>query len=221
MRRGEPLSSARVIGISGLACLLVWLVGVVATAWLWPEPYANVWLLVLEMALTGRAVNIAHGYSDGYSPWFLLFQCGLQDIWLVLVCYPLLVAGDEGIARMPVLGGVRRSMVASAEAHRERIERWGVPGLALMVFIPFWSTGALVGTALGHALGLSARRLMAVVIGSHLASVLSLLWLFDHVVAWTEALNASWLRFLPWMVLALLALVHFGGRALRPSDGTG
>lgn len=208
---GSSSIAARV-GFAGAACLVLWTAGVLLAAWLWPEPYAGVWALVLEMAFTGRAVNIAHGYADGYSPYFLLFQCGLQDVWLVLLMYPLLVAGDAGIGQLPVLGGIRRSMESAATTHQDRIARWGVPGLAFMVFVPFWSTGALVGTAIGHALGLGALRLMAVVIGAHLASVLVLLWLFDHVVSWTEALNGSWLRFLPWMVLALLATVHFAGK---------
>ncbi|MCO4745948.1 MAG: small multi-drug export protein [Proteobacteria bacterium] len=198
----------------GLAILAGWAAVLLATAWWWPEPYSGVWALVLEMAFTGRAVNIAHGYADGYSPWFLLMQCGLQDIWLILICYPLLLAGDEGLSRVPALGKIRSSMAAAAAAQQGRVERWGTPGLAFMVFIPFWSTGALVGLALGHAMALRPHRLLAIVIGSHMASVVTLLVLFDYVASWAEALNSSLLRFLPWAVLALLAVVHFGGKAL-------
>lgn len=212
----SPLLSAtdRAIGWSGVAIALIWAVALVGVAWWRPDPYAGVWVLVLEMAFTGRAVNIAHGYADGYDPLYLFLQCGAQDVWLVLLAWPAIVAGEAWLERVPLLGRLVGGVHRTALAHKDRVARFGVPGLAAFVFFPFWSTGVLVGAAVGHLLGMRAALLLPVVIVAHLLSVASLVWLFAEMTAWSAFLESGLLRFLPWLVLGTLLGVHLAGKAL-------
>ena len=207
--------SARLIGLAGVATALVWLTGLVVAARVQPEPYAGVWLLVIEMAFTGRAVNIAHGVRDGYDTWFLLFQCGLQDVALLLCAWPGIVLGEAAAERVPVVGGWVRGWHETARTHQKWMDRFGVAGLIVFVFFPFWSTGVLVGGAIGRLMGMRTAPLLITCLVSHLASVVSLLWLFDWVASVSGALESGVMAYLPWIVLGVLASVWALMQVLR------
>ena len=195
---------AKRIGVVGVIVAVVWGIGLVAAAVAQPEPYAGVWLLVVEMAFTGRAVNIAHGVRDGYSTAFLLFQCGLQDVALLLCAWPGVVLGEAAAERIPVIGGWVRGWHDTARTHQAWMDRFGVIGLIVFVFFPFWSTGVLVGGAVGRLMGMRTAPLIATCLLAHLASVVSLLWFFDLVAQWSDALNSGVMAYLPWIVLGTL-----------------
>lgn len=206
--------NAKRIGALGAALGLLWATGLVILALYQPDPYAGVWMLVLEMAFTGRAVNIAHGVRDAYHPAVLLFQAGLQDIVLILCAWPLIVLGEAAAERIPVVGGVVRGWHDSARRHQDWADRFGVLGLIAFVFFPFWSTGVLVGGALGHLMGMRTLPVLLTCILAHLASVASLLWAFDRVAAVSGVLEHGVMAYLPWLVLGLLASVWGLGKLI-------
>lgn len=200
--------TARRIGAAGWALLVPWLTFVLYMAWRYPEPYAQAWRLVLELAFLGIAVNIADGTSIGCHPAYLAVQCGLQDIILVLIAYPWIVRGYESARHIPVFGRFLRGVHASAQLHRRYIEPLGAVGLWLFTFFPFWSTGALVGTALGYLIGIRAAVLLPITLSAHLVSVASMIVFFDWMEGVAEALSGGAVRFLPWAVIAVLAIIY-------------
>lgn len=198
---------AKQIGAVGVAVFLVWLAGMVFMAIRQPQPYAGVWLLVVEMAFTGRAVNIAHGVRDGYATSFLFFQCGLQDVALLLCAWPGLVLGESAAQRIPIVGGWVSGWHETAKTHQAWMDRFGIVGLIVFVFFPFWSTGVLVGGAIGKLMGMRTGPLLITCLLAHIASVVSLLWFFDVVASFSDALDSGFMAYLPWIVLGTLASV--------------
>lgn len=180
--------------------LVVW--GIVA-----PDPYAHGWRLVLELAFMGRVVSIADGVANGFSTAYLLVQTGVQDILLLLVLYPPVVAACEGIAGRGFFGRWLEGLRATAETHKSRVEPLGAIGLWVFVFFPFWSTGALVGGVVGYLLGMRMRVVFASVFTGHVLSVLVLLFAFDAVRDAVEVFDSSLVKFLPWIVLALMVAI--------------
>lgn len=185
---------------------VVWAGGLIVWALLQPEPYADGWRLVLELLFLGRAVSIADGIANDFGPLYLLFQNGLEDIVLLLVLYPWVVAAYEGVAEHPLLEKTINPVRRTAEANRRIVEPFGVIGLWAFVFFPFWSTGALVGGVVGYLLGMRTWLVFTSVVAGHLISVVSLVWFFDLTREMLGAFEEGWVRFLPWLVLAVLAL---------------
>lgn len=207
----------RAIAIVGWSLFAFWAVVLIAWGVIEPDPYAQGWRLVLWLAFTGRLVNLADGVANGFSTPYLLFQSGLQDIILLLVAYPILIAAYEGRERRGFIGKRIDAIRESAERHKKRVEPWGALGLWVFVFFPFWSTGALVGGMVGYLLGMRTIVVFGSVISGHVLSVLSLVFFFDVMRNVAESFNQGIVKFIPWIVLGiLLALAAFGRFGSRP-----
>ena len=89
------MSLAR-IGHLRWALFAVWSAVLVVWGIVEPDLYASGWRLVVELAFLGRLVTIADGTAAGFSNAYLLVQSGVQDIILLLVLYPVVIAAHEG-----------------------------------------------------------------------------------------------------------------------------
>jgi len=192
------------MGRFGWVLLAAWVAVLAGYALLQPDPYAKGWRLVLELAFVGRAVNISDGIPAGFSKLYLLIQCGLQDIIMIMILYPWIVTGYEHARKRRFVLRTIDYLHQSAERHKHRIEPFGAVGLCLFVFFPFWSTGALVGSVVGYLLGMRTWLIFASVITGHLTSVVALIWFLDAMHEVAESFSEGIAQFLPWFVLAFL-----------------
>ena len=197
--------SIRRIEIFGWALFAVWATGLVTWAIVEPEPYRKGWILVLEMAfIGGRAVNVAHGVSDGFSTTYLLFQCGLQDVVYTCIVYPWIVRVYRGASNTGWFGRFIAGLDETMEDNRKLIEPFGGFGLWMFVFFPFWSTGVVNGALLGFLLGMRTRVNLGIVLSAHLASTVAFLFFFDAIAGVIESAGEGWLKWLPWIVIGVL-----------------
>ncbi len=199
----------------GWGIFLGWAAVLVACGLFAPEPYAQGWRLVLELLFLGRAISIADGIASGFGSIYLMFQNGLEDIILLLVLYPWVVAAYEGVSGHRLLRGTIERVRRTAEANRKVVEPWGVIGLWTFVFFPFWSTGALVGGVVGYLLGMRTWVVFTSVFAGHLLSVAALVWLFDLSREMLASFEQGWVKFLPWAVLLVLLLITLSWRGLK------
>jgi len=207
----------RLIEKAGLIIFLVYAAVLIAIAIIEPDPYAGAWHLVIGNLLLGRAYNITVGLQEGYHPAYLFFQCGLGDIILLLLVYPLLVAGYRRAIEWRFIGPGIANIRATAEKHKQRIERFGAVGLVAFVLFPAWSTGPLVAGVVGYLVGMrTSVAFTSIVIGNFL-SVAAWIWLIDWMRSFSESLG-PWL---PWIVagsvigLAVAYRVHLVRRRMR------
>ncbi len=200
--------------ILGWVLGVVWLVGVVGAAIVQPVPYADAYRLVLELAIFGgRAVSIGDGVANGFGQGYLFFQCGLQDIAMTLILYPWVLRAFHGAEGLGVLGRFLRALHKSTEKYRRILEPFGVVGVWLFVFFPFWSTGVLNGVVLGYLLGLRIGVNFITCFSSHLVSTVALLLFYERLSVWLESVGSGAMQFIPWVVLGTL-LLGFGVQTL-------
>ena len=205
------MSLARVGQVGG-ALGVVWAAVLVVWGVLDPDPYAGGWRLVLELAFLGHIVSIADGTAAGFGPWYLLVQTGVQDTVLLLVALPVVVAAYESVVRRGGLFGRWLDAVRqTAESQKGMVEPLGAVGLWMFVVFPFWSTGTLIGGVVGYLLGMRLRVILLAVLSGYWVSVVVLIWAFDVMAGMAEALDIGLVRYLPWIVVALL----LGGAVLR------
>ena len=99
---------------------------------------------------------------------------------------------------------------SAAETNQEKIRRYGIFGLFIFVWLPFWMTGPLVGCIIGFFIGLKAwLNLTVVLAGTYVAIcgyALILKKLHDHVIDIGP--------YAPSVLLGVIILL-FGGIQLR------
>jgi len=179
----------RIIERTGQIILTTWFITMVVLGVVLKEPYSGVWQLVLGQVAMGRALSVSTGISMGFSRWFLLVQCSLQDIIILLLVYPFAVAGYRRAVEMSFIGRTIMNIRATAERHRDRLGPWGFVGLVSFVLFPFWGTGALAGGILGYLIGLRTWVTFSSVIIGNFIAVALWIFLFDQMRAFSETMS--------------------------------
>ena len=114
----------------------------------------------------GRAVSISIGYAGGHGHALVV----LVNIWvetvLVLLFYPVFVFSMQKLVVLPKLKQFIERTRSTAEHHRVKVHRYGIIGLLIFVWFPFWMTGPVVGSAIGYLLGFPAWLTVSVVLAS-------------------------------------------------------
>jgi len=192
----------------GQACLTVWITVLICLGVTWPTPYAQAWQLILGQILGGRAVSVSTGLNQGFPKLFLLLQCSLQDITILLLLYPLLVAGYRRVVEIRIVGPAIANVRAAAERSKRNIEPYGAVGLMVFVFFPFWSTGALAGGVVGYLIGMRTWVTFASVITGNFLAVASWIWLFDRMRSFSEHLGDR----LPVVMLVMVLAAAVAGQ---------
>jgi uncharacterized membrane protein len=199
------------ISCLGWTLFAIWAVILIVWGIAEPDPYASGWRLVVELMFLGRLVSVADGITAGFSNAYLMVQSGAQDIILLLVIYPAVIAAHEGsLERGGFVSQGIDTLRRTAERQKHLVEPLGAIGLWIFVFFPFWSTGALVGGVVGYLLGMRTAVVFASVFSGHVLSVVLLILFFDSISELAAAFDNGLAAYAPWIVLAAL----FGGMFL-------
>lgn len=116
--------------------------------------------------LFGRAAGISFGYTFEISNVLVICTNIIIETILVLIFYPLFVFSWRSILVIKPLRRIMKRTSIAAEAHQDNIRKYGIIGLFMFVWIPFWMTGPMAGCAVGFLLGLSPWKTLTIVISS-------------------------------------------------------
>jgi uncharacterized membrane protein len=161
--------------------------------------------------LFGRAAAMAFGYSLELGHALVISVCIIIETILVLICYPLFVFSWRHLLVIKWLKNTFERIHKAAETHKDKVQRYGIIGLFVFVWLPFWMTGPVVGCVIGFLLGLKARINIPVVLAGTSVAILG--WAFfmrrlhDRV--------ASYSSYAPMVILALLIVVIILGNYLH------
>lgn len=148
----------------GIALLGLVVMGLIA---IWsPEIARIIGAMSFTNIILGRAVSLSLGYAAGQGHTLVI----LVNIWiesvLVLLFYPLFVFSMRKLVVFPHLRRFLERTRTTAERHQARVRHYGMIGLFLFVWFPFWMTGPVVGSAVGFLLGFPSWMTVSVVLAA-------------------------------------------------------
>lgn len=160
----------------------------------------------------GRAAGLVSGYSLGLGNAAVIPIVMIVETVYVLTLYPLFVFSWRHLVVIRRLKNVLARIRGAAEAHHGRIQKYGIIGLFVFVWMPFWMTGPVVGAAIGFLIGLRTWFNLPVVLIGTYAAIISWAFFLRHVHGWL----ASYSVYAPVLLLAgLLAIIIVGHRLHR------
>jgi uncharacterized membrane protein len=201
----------------GAALAAAALVGLGAASIRWPEQMLTLVVMSGLNLLIGRAAGMAYGYASGLGHGPVIACNVIVETVQVLVIYPLFVLSCRQWLLPRWLAAPLARLRARAESSHAAVRRFGIAGLFVFVFMPFWMTGPVVGSFVGYLLGLRTRTTLVVVLaGTYVAIAVYALFL-DEVDAWASAYG-RYAAFLTLVALAVLAMLvqHWRGPTRPP-----
>ena len=159
----------------------------------------------------GRAAGMAFGYSLGLGHSAVIAISMVIETILVLVIYPLFVFSWRRLLVINWLKNIFGHIDRSAQAHKGKVKRYGIIGLLVFVWFPFWMTGPVVGCVIGYLLGLRLWvNISAVLVGTYVAifSWAFLLHQLHYRVASYSSYTATVLMLLIVVVIIVGHLLH-------------
>ena len=172
------------------------------------------WLLVpgriLEYAamaglnlVIGRAAGMSFGYATGLSHAQVVPLNILVETIQVLIVYPLFALSWQRLIELRALKPFVARLHGAAESRGGMVRKFGVAGLFVLVFVPFWMTGPVVGSIIGFLIGLRPWVNLSVVLVATYVAIGVWALLLNELSAWAATFN----RFAPYALLVAIVLI--------------
>ena len=168
-----------------------------------PQTLRMIGVMSFTNIVFGWAVSMSMGYAGGYGHALVMPVNMWVETVLVLLFYPLFVFSMRKLVVFPILKRFLERTHAAAERHHDKVRRYGIVGLFIFVWVPFWMTGPVVGAAIGYLLRFPAWLTLSIVLaGTYIA-----------MLGWGYLLFGLYTRvavFGPWMpafIVGILILI--------------
>jgi len=136
------------------------------------QVFRTLLLMTSTHLLAGRAAGMSSGYAGELPRWAVIFASMVIETFMVLLFYPLFVFSYKKLFVFKPLADAMTRARRAAIVHHKQIVRYGIPGLLLFVWFPFWMTGPMAGCVIGFLMGLrNSVNLTVVLSGTYLAII--------------------------------------------------
>lgn len=202
---GETLFSStegRLLGIGlTLAGLMLLAFGI---GWqLFPDSVLSYAAMTGLNLIIGRAAGMSFGYASGFGHAQVIPLNMLVETIQVLVVYPLFALSWRQLIQLRALQPYVTRMYRAAESRGGVVQKFGIAGLFVFVFVPLWMTGPVVGAIIGFLMGLRPWVNLAVVLVSTYIAIGVWGLLLNELNAWAITVN----RFVPYVLFLAIMLI--------------
>lgn len=173
--------------------------------------------------LFGRAAGMAFGYSLGLDSGTIISVCVIVETILVLLFYPLFVFSWRRLLVLKWLKNLFNRTRRVAEARKGRIQKYGIAGLFVFVWFPFWMTGPMIGCVIGFLLGLRTWVNITVVLAGTYFAIFGWAFFLRQFNKQVASYNSYAAMVLVILLIAIVVLGYFLSKNLngdkdRPSQ---
>lgn len=153
--------------------------------------------------IIGRAAGMSFGYASGFGHAQVIPLNMLVETIQVLVVYPLFALSWRQLIQLRALQPYVTRMYHAAESRGGVVQKFGIAGLFVFVFVPLWMTGPVVGAIIGFLIGLRPWVNLAVVLVSTYLAIGVWGLLLNELNAWAITVN----RFAPYVLFLAIMLI--------------
>lgn len=153
--------------------------------------------------IIGREAGMSFGYASGFGHAQVVPLNILIETIQVLVIYPLFVQSTRHLIRLRTLEPFFSRIQRAAASRGGVVQHFGIAGLFVFVFAPFWMTGPVVGAIIGFLIGLRPWLNLAVVLGATYVAIGVWALLLNELNAWASAVN----QYAPYALFVAIVLI--------------
>jgi uncharacterized membrane protein len=174
-----------------------------------PELSHKISAMVMANIVVGRVPSLSLGYASGLSHFYVIATNVYTEMILVTLLYSAFVFSYNNILHIHYLEHFFQKIQEYRIRYETLFDKYGIVGLFIFVFIPFWMTGPIVGAIIGHLIGLKDRTIMITVFIATIFAVT--LWglLLNELIILMNMINSSMIWFILVFGVILVFLVKF------------
>ncbi len=187
----------------GITLLLLYFVLLIALLFLLPENYNTIAAMSVSNVLFGRAAGLSVGLAAELSYEVVIFFNFYIEAVMVFLLYPIFVLSWNKLIDIGFLKEWIESSKHYAVEYHHIIHKYGIFGLLIFVWFPFWMTGPVVGCAIGFLMGLRhVVTLSVVLVGTLIATICWALFL-STLQEWASGFSEH----APWIIVAFIIII--------------
>jgi uncharacterized membrane protein len=153
--------------------------------------------------IIGREAGMSFGYASGFDHAHVVPINILIETIQVLVIYPLFVLSTRQLIKLRALQPFVTRIHRAAESRGGVVRKFGIAGLFVFVFAPFWMTGPVVGAIIGFLIGLRPRVNLPVVLVATYVAIGVWALLLNELNVWAATFN----RYAPFVLFFAIVLI--------------
>jgi uncharacterized membrane protein len=201
--------------LAGIAIAFLYTLWLAVRLLMFPEESQVLVGMTATQLLFGRAAGMAFGYSLGLENSMVIPICMVIETIMVLILFPLFVFSWRHLLVLRWLKRFFQRTQRTAEKRKGVIQKYGIIGLFVFVWFPFWMTGPFIGSIIGFLLGFRLWLNMTVVLGGTYAAVLGWAFFLRHFHEKTSAYSSYAAMILMLLLVAVFFLGHLLHRTLQ------
>lgn len=162
-----------------------------------PEFVHKISAMVVTNVVVGRVPSISLGYASELSHFEVIATNVYIEMIMVTLIYSAFIFSYHNMLQVKFLDKFFHKTHEYREKYSSFFDRFGLLGLFIFVFIPFWMTGPIVGAIIGYLIGLGH---FTIIITVFIATVFAIsMWglLLHELVSLMNMIDSS----LIWIVL--------------------
>ena len=181
-------------------------------SWLFfPDSYKAYAAISVSNFFFGRAAGISVGFAAEINSSIVIGINFIIELLMVLVVYPLFILSWNQLLNIGKLKAWVDRSHQSAQKYRPKIEKFGVYGLFIFVWFPFWMTGPVVGSIIGYLMGFKHRTTLSVVLIGTLIATICWGYFLLFLQNWAATMDQR----APWLIAAGIVLLAIMGYIIR------
>jgi uncharacterized membrane protein len=193
----------------GIAIALAGLIVMGLVAFWSPQTSEMMGAMSFANLFLGTVVAMSIGYTAGYGHVLVVPVNMWVETVVVLLFYPVFVLSMRKMVEFPRLKRYLERTHAAAERHHDMVRRYGIVGLFLFVWFPFWMTGPVVGSVIGYLLGFPAWLTLSIVLAGTFMTMVGWAYLLFGLYT-SAAVFGAWAPVLIVGLIILIVLAAYG-----------
>lgn len=160
--------------------------------------------MVVANIVVGRVPSLSLGYASQLSHFWVIATNIYIEMVMVTLLYSAFIFSYKNILKIKYLDSFFKKIEKYKIKYATLFNRYGILGLFVFVFIPFWMTGPIVGAIIGYLIGLKD---ITVVITVFVATIIAMsIWglLLNELITFMNMFNSSAI----WFIL-VIGIVSF------------
>jgi uncharacterized membrane protein len=184
--------------------LVLFLVGFLSIYYFIDVDFSNkIAAMVVTNIIVGRVPSLSLGYASGLDHIWVIGTNVYIEMVMAAFFYAAFVFSYNNITQIRYLNTFFTKIGEYRIKYANLFDKYGIFGLFIFVFSPFWMTGPSVGSIMGYLIGL---RPVTTIVTVLFATIIAMsIWglLLNELVTFMNMISSSFI----WIVLGIVALL--------------